>query len=141
MFDNDKLGDRQELIRALNEVGLEAREFVTDDGKKKVIVPLLDMGYTTPIVAAENPELRTYLVQAAKSWSHQTYLYISTQRLAGETQVGVLGDHAEIGEKFSSKIWKSVSSVETAVAAFQDLWEQRDTWLNNFMTQVGKSEA
>lgn len=141
MFDSNQPGDRQALVEALQSIGLEARQADVGEGKQNVIVPLLDMGLNAPIVDSENPELETYHAEAAQDWSNRAYLYVTTQRTGEGTQIGVTGKHADTGEKFSSEIWKKVASLDEAVAAFQEFWQQRDTWINNFSTQAGKAEA
>lgn len=128
------------LILALQATGLRARRYDEGRGPSRVIVPLLDMQTDPILVAAENPEIQAYFRNAAHTWN-KAFLYIATDNLEAPTQVGVIGFNEATSEAYRSEEWETVETLDEAVAAFRNQWEQRDTWIGTFTGQVGKSEA
>lgn len=129
---------RDELVTALNEAGLGAREFAGQSGRSRVVVPILDMTAETPVTDAENPEIRAYLSNTAESWGNNGYLYIAAEESGNTCQIGVIGVNGETGEEYRSEEWERVDSFEEAIRAFNNLYEQRDTFISIF---TGRSQG
>lgn len=133
MISNDDPSHREQILQALKEAGLGAREYRDPQGREQVIVPVLDTGVTPAIIAAQDPELRTYFRKTARDWPHRAFLYITTMGQAGSMEVGVVGHNGETDEDYLPEEWGQVETVEEVVEAFQGLWRTRDALLNAFM--------
>lgn len=139
MFDETRPQDRGRLMTALEEKGLEAQEF-EKDGRTHVAVPLLDLSTRPKVIATQNPELRTYLSEAGAGWSQDVYLYIATHHQP-EQAVGLMYEHPDAGQGFTFEDWRPVGSLAEAVQAFQNFWDQRDSFLMNFSGRSAQEEA
>ena len=139
MFDNDDSVQRASLIQALQSVGLEAWELNSGGGIMHVIVTLLDGAVDPPVISAQDPKLRADLVDALKAWPYDSTLYIATNSLQSECDIGTMGNDGRTDAQVATSEWKHADSLEEAVLAFRQLWAERDSWLNKFVE--GKLEA
>ena len=134
MFDNDDPNQRQDLIRALKSIGLNAWEFNSGGGIMHVVVPLLDRICDPPVVQAQDPEIRSYLENGIKVWPHETCLYIATNSLRTTCEVGLMGNDGRTGNQVTSAEWEHVDSLGEVVSVFQRYWRERDTWLRKLIS-------
>lgn len=123
---------RQQLIEALRQTGMQVRES-EDDNENYIYVPLLDTGVTPMINTAQDPELRSYFRQSGKRWSTRAYLWICTSGESTPWRIGVIGHNGETDEDYIPEEWQEVNSTEEAVEAFNKMWDSRDTLLNAFI--------
>jgi hypothetical protein len=137
MLSNDTPQDRLKLIEALREAGLTASEIEDKNGKKRVIVPLIDTGVEPFIIASRRPELRTYFRKTGKEWPHRARLYICSASEGAPFEIGVAGHNGLTGEDYTPADWKPVETIEEAVAEFQNLWKSRDAYMNAFIADIG----
>jgi hypothetical protein len=121
---------RQQLMDALRQTGMQVRES-EDEGY--LYLPLLDTGVTPMINTAQDPELRSYFRQSGKSWPQRAYLHVCTRGDAPPWRIEVIGNNGERDEDYTPEEWQEVSTIEEAVAAYNKLWDSRDTYLNSFI--------
>ena len=139
MFDETRPQDRSRLLEVLQEKELEAREF-EEDGDVHVVVPLLDLSTQPKVIATLNPELRTYLSEAGARWSQETYLFIATHH-DPEQAVGLMYEHPDADREFTFENWQPVNTLEEAIEAFENFWDQRDSFLMNFTGRSAQEKA
>lgn len=133
MFENDDPAQRSKLIDTLNESGLDAWEFNSGGGIMHVIVTLLDFTVDPPIITAHDPELKTQLQKAVSNWP-EAYLYIATNSLNTDCEIGLMGADGATGGQIEAGNWLPVDSLENAVLKFQGYWHERDKWLRGLLT-------
>jgi hypothetical protein len=133
MFDNDDPIQRGHLIRALAAASLGAREFNSGGGIMHVAIAVLNTSVEPPIISAQDPNLRTRLQRTIKTWPHESTLYIATNSLRINCEIGLVGNDGRTGNQVASTEWKYVDSIEEAVSIFQQLWSERDKWLGDFI--------
>lgn len=139
MFDNDDPEQRASLIQALHSVGLDAWDLNSGGGVMHVIVTLLDGTVDPPVISAQAPKLRADLENALRTWPCDSALYIATNSLQSECDIGLMGTDGRTDAQVATSEWKHTDSLEEAVRAFQQLWAKRDSWLKKFIE--GKLEA
>jgi hypothetical protein len=125
---------REELILALDAAGLRAHELTDVDGSGLVSLSILDTRFTPAIVAAQDPELKSYVKNAGDEWTPDTYLQIVVRDVDGSHIVGVVGQKGEGGKVYELGEWQRAASVEQAVLIVQSLWAGRDVLLNEFVS-------
>jgi len=103
-----------------------------------VIVTLLDGTVDPPTISAQDSKLCADLENALKAWHCDSTLYIATNSLQSECDVGIMGNDGRTDTQVAAE-WKHADSLEEAVLAFQQLWAKRDSWLKKFIE--GKLEA
>ena len=133
MFDNDDPDQREELIQALQAVGLEAGEWDSGGGITHVITPLLDPYSDPPTINAQDPALRSEFEGGLQVWPHEASLYIATNSLQTTCDIGLMGSDGRTGDQVATANWEHVDSLEEAVSLFQQLWDERDRWLRAFL--------
>jgi hypothetical protein len=133
MFENDDPHHRGALLKALRERGLDAVEFNSGGGTMHVIVALIDYVYEPSVNTAESQELRSELENSARGWPHESYLYISTNSLQTNCEIGLMGLDGRTGAQVSHNEWEPVESLEDAVEVFQKYWNERDKWVRAFV--------
>lgn len=129
MFDNDDPEQRTSLIQALQAVGLDAWELNSGGGVMHVIVTLLDGTVYPPVISAQDPGLRASLEDVVKTWPHDSTLYIATNSLQSECDIGLMGNDGRTDAQVAMSEWKHADSLEEAVSVFQQIWYERDQWL------------
>lgn len=134
----EKGEQRRQLIQALNESGMAAREFIARDGKKYVVVPLLDTSVTPILSAAQDPELRAYFRNSAKAWPHPAYLHICSGSPSAPWEIGVIGHDGQSNEDYTPEDWETANTLGEAVKAFEKRWEGRDALLNAFTGDMAR---
>lgn len=134
MFENDDPTQRENLIKALTSLGMDAWELNSGGGTMHVIVTLFDYTVYPPVNAARNPTLRSELQEATSAWPAESYLYLATNSLQTECEIGLMGVDGRTGAQVSLEEWKPVSSIEEAIDAIQQLWNERDTWLRRYLS-------
>lgn len=122
--------DKVLLIEALNRRGMMARE----DENGEVILPLIERNTTADKVEARNPEVRAYADLATTNQAGDAALFVTIQDMPFPARVGVIGQNSG-GVSYRSDDWYSVASLDEAVEAFENLWNQRDTYLSSFSGQ------
>jgi hypothetical protein len=134
---NESRSQREALKEALSGANLVPTEYRDRAGKSYVVLPLLDTSVDPMIVAAEDPELRAYFRNSAKTWPEPARLYICSGSSQAPWQVGVIGHDGRSGEDYTPDEWKQAETVEQAVEEFRGLWENRDALLNAFVGDQG----
>jgi len=132
MFENDDPTQRQSLVDALSRNGLDAWELNSGGGTMHVIVTLLDYTVDPPINAAQDRILHAELQKAAGAWPYDANLYIATNSLQTECEIGLMGVDGRIDVQVTTEEWEPVGSLEEAVNAFQHYWHNRDGWLRAY---------
>ena len=133
MFDNDDPRQRESLVQALHSAGLDAWEFNSGGGIMHVIVTLLDGTVNPPVISAQSSKLRAALENALKTWPHDSTLYIATNSLQSECDIGLMGNDGRTDAQVTAPDWKHVDSLEEAIPVFQEFWSKRDNWLTAFI--------
>lgn len=128
MFENDDSTQRAELIQALQAVGLDAWELNSGGGTMHVIVTLLDCTVEPPVIAANDARLSSDLHKATTQWP-EAYLYIATNSLETDCEIGLMGADGKSGAQLITEEWTPVDSLRGAVSKFQQCWSKRDEWL------------
>ncbi len=98
-----------------------------------VIVTLVDFSIDPPINTAEDSALRSELQNAAMGYPYAGYLYIATNSLQTDCEVGLMGVDGKTDAQVSLEEWKPVGSLEEAVETIQRFWEERDEWIRAFL--------
>lgn len=132
MFENDDPTQRANLITALMERGLDAWELNSGGGTMHVIVTLLDYTVDPPINAAQDEVLHSELQKAAETWPYAANLYIATNSLQTDCEIGLLGVDGRTDAQATTEKWEPVGTLEEAVDAFQRYWNDRDSWLRTY---------
>ena len=132
MFENDDPAQRAELLQALHAVGLDAWELNSGGGTMHVIVTLLDCTVAPPVIAANDPRLSADLSKAIAEWP-EAYLYIATNSLAFNCEIGLMGADGKTGAQLVTEDWVPVDSLEDAVSKFRQYWNERDKWLQRVL--------
>jgi hypothetical protein len=133
--------EKQALLPALDAAGFDPGELEGPQGEEYVGVVLLDMEGESTIFEAENPEVNAYLEEAARSWNHPAFLHIAAIDSPQGCSVGLIGLDGETGEEFRSDSWKQVATIEEALTAFQNFWDQRDSFIDIFVGRIGEEET
>lgn len=133
MFENDDPQQREELIGALTRNGMDAWELNSGGGTMHVIVTLLDYSVDPPVNTAENPALRAELQNAAKEWPNAGCLYVATNSLQTDCEIGLMGTDGTTEAQVSLEEWKPVDTLEEAVETVQQFWIERDKWIRAFL--------
>lgn len=133
MFENDDPIQREMLINALTEKGLDAWELNSGGGTMHVIVTLLDYSVDPAVNTAQNPALRSELQHWAKDWPYAGYLYIATNSLQTDCEIGLLGVDGKTDAQVSLEAWNPVSTLEEAAETIQRYWGQRDKWIQAYL--------
>lgn len=141
MIPNQNPCDKQTLTAALDAAGFDPGELEGPQGETYVGVVLLDMEEDSTIFEAESPEVNAYLEEAARSWKHPAFLHIAAIDSPQGCSVGLVGLDGETGEEFRSDSWKHVDTIEQALEAFQNFWEQRDSFIDIFVGRIGEEET
>ncbi len=123
--------DKDLLIKALNRRGMRARE----DENGEVILPLIERNTSVDEIEARNPEVRAYADLATTHPAQDAALFVTTQDMPFPARVGIIGQNSGGGVSYRSDEWYSVTSLDEAVEAFENLWNQRDTFLSSFSGQ------
>ena len=132
MFEVTNANQRRDLIRALRDRGLEAREHTEMGGHRRVVVPLLDNS-TDPIqFSGKNPEVVGYVERMAREWPHAAYLYIATGSRTERADVLVVGKKGDSGEIYKTNRSEQAENLDDVLNAFQTLWEERDGLLSDY---------
>jgi hypothetical protein len=124
---------REELIQALETSGLKAFESLDEDGTRSVGLSILDARYTPAVVAAQDPELKSYITNVVDEWSTETYLQIVVKEADGSYIVGVVGQKGDGGKIYELGEWQRAATIEQTVLIVQSLWAGRDVLLNEFV--------
>jgi hypothetical protein len=132
LFENDDPSHRSDLIAALAERGLDAWELNSGGGTMHVIVTLCDYSVAPQINTAQDLALRAELHEAAVQWPYAASLYIATNSLQTECEIGLLGIDGRTDAQVSTEEWKPVGSLKEAVDVFQRYWSERDHWLRTY---------
>jgi hypothetical protein len=132
MFENDDPRQRGDLIAALTEKGMNAWELNSGGGTMHVIVTLLDYTVDPPINTAQDQALRSELQVAVEAWPFAASLYIATNSLQTECEIGLMGVDGRTDAQVATEDWNPISSLEEAVNAFQRYWYSRDDWLRTY---------
>jgi hypothetical protein len=132
VFENDDPVQREMLISALTEKGLDAWDLNSGGGTMHVIATLLDYTVDPPINTAQDQALRSELQKAAESWSYSANLYIATNSLQTECEIGLMGVDGRTDGQVATEEWEPVGFLEEAVDAFQRHWNNRDIWLRKY---------
>ena len=132
MLDNDDPVQRANLIKVLATNDLDTWEFNSGGGTMHVVVTMLDTSVEPPIISAQDPDLQDQL-EAVKTWSHEATLYIVTNSLRTNCEIGLIGNDDCTGNQVASSEWKHADSIEEAVKVFQRFWNERDKWLRDFI--------
>jgi hypothetical protein len=133
MYDNDDPVQRANLIKVIAAYGLDAWEFNSGGGIMHVVVTILDTSVEPPIISAQNPDLQGQLEEAVKTWSHEATLYIATNSLRTNCEIGLMGNDGRTGSQVASAEWEHVDSLDEAVFVFRKFWNERDRWLQDFV--------
>jgi hypothetical protein len=133
MPNHENASQREKLIQALNAAGLKAHETIDEDGIGSVNLSILDTRYSPTIVAAQDPELKTYVRNAGEKIPSETYLHIVIKDADGSHIVGVVGQKGERGKIFELGEWQRATTLDQAVLIVQSLWTGRDVLLNEFV--------
>ncbi len=133
MFENDNQHDRQQLIESLHKEGVPAREFNSGGGIMQVIIPIIDTNSEPSIINSNDPNLRNKVEEYISKSKEIVELFISTNSLFSECEIGIYGTEGLSGAQVSND-WKSVSSLDEAVELILSFWSQRDIFLENYIT-------
>jgi hypothetical protein len=133
LTNQEKTSQRQELVDALKQAGMEAAEFTAPDGKTYVVQPLLDTRVEPMINAARKPELRSYFNKAVRSWHYPAYLFICSGSTSPPWSVGVIGHDGRTDDDYTPDEWAEAETTDEAVEQFRRLWNNRDSLLNAFI--------
>lgn len=133
MLDNNDPIQRNNLSKTLRSAGLDACELNSGGGIMHLVVTILDTTVKPPIMLAQNPDVKSQLEEAMKTWSHQAMLYIATNSLRTNCEIGLIGNDGRTGNQAASLGWKHVDSLDEAVLTFQQFWNERDRWLRDFI--------
>ncbi len=98
-----------------------------------VIVTLLDGTVAPPVISAQASKLRADLENALKTWPHDSTLYIATNSLQSECDIGLMGNDGRTDTQVTTPDWKHVDSLDEAVSIFRRFWDERDMWLMDYL--------
>lgn len=132
MFENDDPVQRKSLIAALTKEGMDAWELNSGGGTMHVIVSLLDYTVDPSINTAQDEGLHAELQKATQTWPYDSNLYIATNSLQTECEIGLMGVDGRTDAQVATEEWEPVSSLEEAISVFQRYWNNRDTWLRAY---------
>ncbi len=133
MFENDDPLQRESLINALTEKGLDAWELNSGGGTMHVIVTLLDYSVDPPVIKAQDLALQSEIESSVKDWPYAGYLYIATNSLQTDCEIGLMGVDGKTDAQVSLEKWKPVDSLEEAVETIHRYWNERDEWIRAFL--------
>ena len=136
MVDNKFSCPPTELKLALEERGLELRNWTMKEGRLSVIVPLIDQNNSVLNVSAEDPEVGSYVRNKVEEWGPSAFLYIITENAGGECRVGLVGSRGENQKRYRSDDWQQVSSAKEAIDAVMNIWNNRDAWMNAYVANA-----
>lgn len=125
---------REQLIQALVESGLNAYEASDEDGTKSVNLAIFDTRYSPAIVSVKDPELKDYIINAGETWSTETFLQIVIKDIDDSNIIGVVGQKGEGGKIYELGEWQRATTIDQAVLIVQSLWTGRDVLLNEFIS-------
>jgi hypothetical protein len=73
------------------------------------------------------------LENALKIWPHGSALYIATNSLQSECDIGLMGNDGRTDAQVASAEWEHAGSLDEALSIFQRLWGERDKSLTQFV--------
>jgi len=133
MFENDNPEDREKLVEELVRHDLNAYEWNSGGEIYHVIVPLINP-YDNPIsIHAQDKNLVEDIQANIAEWPDETYLYISTNSLQSDCEIGLMGQSGKNGNPVSSPDWNFINSLDEAVKEFQNIWDDRDEWIRKLL--------
>jgi hypothetical protein len=127
---------RAELQQALEEAGMRANTFTARDGKEYLVLPLLDSRTDPMTIAAEDPELRSYFLKAAREWEDVAYLFICSGGQSAPWKIGVIGYNGYTRKDYYPGDWQEAADTGRAVEEISNLWDNRDALLNEFIKEL-----
>ena len=132
MFENDDPLQRQRLIAVLLSSGLDAFEINSGGDVMHVVVPLLEGSPDSPKIRAQDPKIQADLQARIRVWPCVATLYIATNSLRTDCEIGLMGNYGTTGSQVTSTEWEPAASIEEALDIFQLRWNERDNWLKAF---------
>lgn len=133
MFENDDRAQRKRLIKALVKDGLDAWELNSGGDTMHVIVTLFDFTVDPPVNTATDATLRAKLENAVKGWISDGYLYIATNSLQSDCEIGLMGIDGTTDAQVSLETWRPIDSLEEAVKTIQQHWNDRDKHIRAYL--------
>ena len=135
MFSNDIPKDRQALIESLKSQGIIAFEWNSGGNIMHVVIPIIGIFSEPYTIETEDSDLRLLVEEHIQKSSGDEFLYISTNSLQTECEIGVMGQNGVTGSQFASDEWIHADSLEDATMVVLNLWNERDKWIQNFIHQ------
>lgn len=133
MFENDDPKQRKQLIKALKKNGLDAWELNSGGGTMHVIVTLFDFSVNPLVNSATDATLFSKLESTSKEWTSDGYLYIATNSLQSDCEIGLMGWDGRTDAQVSLEAWKPIESLEEAVQTIQQHWNDRDKYIQAYL--------
>jgi len=135
MFENDNPEDREKLVEELIKHDPNAFEWNSGGGIYHVIVPLINPYDDSISIHAQDKNLVEEMQANIAEWPDETYLYISTNSLQSDCEIGLMGQSGNTGNPVSSPDWKFINALDEAVKEFQSIWEDRDEWIKKLLLE------
>ena len=136
MFENDNPEDREKLVEELIRHDLNAYEWNSGGGIYHVIVPIINTYNDSNLIHAQDKNLIENMQANIADWPDETYLYISTNSLQSDCEIGLMGQSGKNGNPVSSPDWKFITSLDEAAKEFQCIWEDRDEWIKKLLLET-----
>lgn len=135
MFENDNPEDREKLVEELIRHDLNAFEWNSGGGIYHVIVPLINPYDDSISIHAQDKNLVEEMQANIANWPDDTYLFIATNSLQSDCEIGLMGQSGKNGNPVSSPDWKFINYLDEAVKEFQSIWEDRDEWIGKLLLE------
>lgn len=133
MFENDDPVQRESLIKALINDGLDAWELNSGGDTMHVIVTLFDFTVDPSVNTATDLALQAELNNGFRDWPYDGYLYIATNSFQTDCEIGLMGIDGRSEAQVSLEEWKPVSSLAEAVESIRRYWNERDKWIRAYL--------